>query len=333
MAQRGPPIDARVKDYLSAETKEDIVARFINQLPEDRLLVFKYLPSVRSLAITHAPNYQVGQLEGVGCQLTTEEAKDFGKQVVLGIIPPSLQNLLTAAFRMEEGRLLPLFVLGKLELLVAYSGKMNVGYRERLQDEFSLMSLAYVNFALEKRLDSVEIVDPLTGALNRAAYFDRLRNEWSRARRLKQPVSLIKISLDDFPELEQALGENVRDELLKHLAQILVRTGRTNDSVCRTGMNEFAVITTHCHRQGAMIRAERLRRLVESSQMLENGLRVSISLGISEYPMLAGTAEVLDETATRALEHIAGKGGNRLCLFKAPPEHVPDFPVDAGSET
>lgn len=327
LAQKGPPLEARIKDYLTVDTKEEIVARFLLHMQNHVVLVFKFLPGVRSLLITHASNFDVAKLQGVGCTLTPTEAKDFVAQVAVGFVAPSLKTLLKTAFNIDEARLLPFFVQGKLEGLVALSAALPADFRERVQDEFSLMALAYAHFANEKRLDTVEVRDPLTGVLNRTAYFEKLQEECSRARRLKHPISLLKIALDDFTQLEQTLGEGVRDELIKNLAGLLMKTGRASDTICRTGQNEFSLITPHTPREGAMIKAERLRRLVESTQMLENGLQVSISLGISEYPTLSANPASLDDTATRALAHIAVKGGNSLCLYKAPADHRPDFTI------
>lgn len=326
-ARRGPPIEDRIKDYRSAAAKEDLLRRFMQIAGKTPCVFLKYLPTVRSLVLTHSTTFDADGAQSVGCQLEAAEAKDFGSQVALGVVVPSLDRLLREAFRFPQSRLLPLFVHGQLEGVFAHDASLAGAERDRLHDEYALLALAYSNFALEKRVDALEVIDPVTEIQNRKAYTAKLQEEWARARRIRQPLCVVKLALDDFFELEQTLGENVRDTLLRQLAQLVLRTSRTNDTSCRTGLNEFAMILPHCSREGAMIRAERLRRIVENSQMLENGLKISVSLGISEYPGLCSTAQSLDETSTRALVHIMDKGGNRLCLFKAPADHRPDFPV------
>lgn len=62
---------------------------------------------------------------------------------------------------------------------------------------------------------------------------------------------------------------------------------------------------------------------------MDNGMKVSVSLGVSEYPSLCDSARTLDETATKALLHIVDKGGNKICLYKAPDSHRPEFEVAA----
>jgi len=143
------------------------------------------------------------------------------------------------------------------------------------------------------------------------------------------PLSVVKISLDDFYELESSMGEATRDELLKSLASVVHKSSRTNDLSCRTGMNELSMILPHCSKKGAALRAERLRRIVEATSLMDNGIKVSISLGVSEYPSLCDSAKSLDETAAKALNHIFDKGGNKICLYKAPGDYKPEFLVPA----
>lgn len=320
-------IEERVREYMSAGSKEELLQRYLGFSSEAPLVYLKYLPTVKSLVVTHASATSAERLNGVGCQLAAEEARDFASQVALGMVPPSVSKLLSEAFAMNSASLWPLFLHRQLEGVVAFSREVDPRVMAALRDEFSLFSTLYANFAMERRLEALEVQDPITEVFNRAYFRQKTADEWSRARRIRQPLSVVKIALDDFYELEQALGEAARDGLLKNLAQLIVKTSRTNDVTCRTGTNEFALILPHCNRQGAMIRAERLRRFVENSQILENGLKISISLGISEYPSLCSTAEDLDATSTKALSHIIDRGGNRLCLSKAPADHRPEFEV------
>lgn len=325
----GPTIDieGRLKDYQSSGSKEDLLRKFTQYVSGIKCVYLKYLPMVRTLVMTHGTALSHPSQTEVGCPLKPEEAKDFSTQVTHGVVVPSLQAFLKTSFGIDSARLLPLFVAGQMEGVFAFASQISPEQRSLLSQEYALFSLAYSHFSLERRLDTLEVEDPVTGISNRKFYQARVLEEWTRARRLKQPLCVVKIAIDDFFEIEQTLGENTRDSLLKKLAQLIVQTSRTNDSSARTAMNEFAMILPHCSRQGAMIRAERLRRIIESTQMIENGLKVSISLGISEYPSLCSTVEALDESATKALAHIVNKGGNRLCLSKAPANHRPDFDV------
>ncbi|MNL05426.1 Diguanylate cyclase DosC [compost metagenome] len=204
---------------------------------------------------------------------------------------------------------------------------MDEAKRQHMGEEFSLFSVCYSHFVLEKKVDTLEVQDFVTELYNRNYYMKIVSDELERGRRLRQPLSVVKIAMDDFYEIESSLGEAVRDELLKSLASVVAKTSRTNDVTCRTGMNEMAMILPHCSRKGAALRAERLRRIVEGTSFLNNGMKVSVSLGISEFPTLCDSVSGLDETASKALLHILDKGGNKICLFKAPENHRPEFEV------
>ena len=320
-------ISLRVSDYLAAGSKEELLQKFCSAVPGFQCIYFKYLPTVRSFVAMQSQGFASDAIQGVGTQLSEEELKDLAGQISVGLLPPSFNAMLVEAFRFNPPRGWPLFVQNQLEGIFVYSGDGEAIVQQQASEEFSLFRLAYSHFYLEKKVDALEVLDPVTEVLNRPAYFKVLKEEMDRARRLCHPLSVVKISMDDYFEIEQSQGEHNRDMLLKALADLVAKTSRTNDKTARTGMNEFAMVLPHCTKKGAALRAERLRRIVESSQLLENGLKVSISLGVSEFPSLCASAESLDESASKALMHIADKGGNKICLFKAPDNHKPEFEV------
>lgn len=320
-------VSMRIADYRTAQSKEDLIQKYLNHLPDTLCIFFKFLPSVRSFVATHAHGIPTSDIQGVGVQLEAGDLKDLGSQMVMGLLPTRFSEMLVEAFHLNPPKALPLYAHSALEGVFVYSGGLSAAESTALGEEFSLMSLCYSNFALEKKVDSLEVQDFVTELFNRNYYQKVLADEVSRARRLKQPISVVKIALDDIYEIESSLGESVKDELLKSVATIITKTSRTNDVTCRTAANEMAMILPHCPKKGAALRAERLRRIIEGSSFMENGMKVSISLGISEYPSLCDSAKTLDESASKALLHITDKGGNKICLYKAPETHRPEFDV------
>ncbi|MEK2646517.1 GGDEF domain-containing protein [Bdellovibrio sp. BCCA] len=325
-----PSIAMRITEYRTAQSKEDLIQKYLNHLQAGTLCVFfKFLPSVRSFVATHAQGIPASDIQGVGVQLESNDMKDLSAQMAMGLLPARFSDMLIEAFKFNPPKALPLYAHNALEGLFVYSGSLTSGEIATLNEEFTLMSLCYVNFALEKKVDSLEVQDFVTELYNRNYYHKVLGDEVSRARRLKQPISVVKVALDDIYEIESSLGEAVKDELLKSVATIITKTSRTNDVTCRTAANEMAMILPHCPKKGAALRAERLRRIIEGTSFMDNGMKVSISLGISEYPSLCDSAKTLDESATKALLHITDKGGNKICLYKAPETHRPEFEVPA----
>lgn len=319
----------RIGEYRSAQSKEDLIQKYLSHLPEMLCVFFKFLPSVRSFVATHAVGMPAADIQGVGVQLESSDMKDLSGQMAIGLLPPRFSEMLVEAFHFSPPKGLPLYAHDNLEGVFVYSGQIKPEHSTTMNEEFSLLSLCYSHFALEKKVDALEVQDFVTEVFNRNYYQKVLDDEIFRARRQKQPLSVVKVALDDFYEMESALGDTVRDELLKAVATILSKTSRANDITCRTGMNEFAMVLPHCSKKGAALRAERLRRIIEATAFLDNGMKVSVSLGVSEFPSLCDSAKALDESASKALLHILDKGGNKICFFKAPESHRPEFEVVA----
>lgn len=318
----------KIAEYRTAQSKEDLIQKFMNRLSVPALY-FKFLSSVGSFIPTHSAGYDPSILKGVGGYLDKNEIKELDSELALGHLPLGFADLLRNAFKISVPRALPLYVRNHLEGLVVYSAEIDHDATERLQEDFSIFGLCFSHYSLELKVDGLDVQDFVTEVFNRGYYLRMMTNEIDRARRLRQPLSVVKIAIDDFYELEQLKGEIVRDRILKNLADSIVKTSRTNDITCRTQMNELAMILPHCSKKGAALRGERMRRIIESANLVEDGLKVSISLGISEYPSLCDSAATLDETATKALVHIIDKGGNKICMFKAPDNHRPEFEVAA----
>lgn len=319
-----PSLVPLMRDYKLAQTKEEIVQLFLDQFPNEKIFFFKYLPSISSLVLSQSSQPLEGPLKNLGVQLRPEESKDILQQIQLGVVFPSLREIFNQLGLGDEFRLFSLQDHHQMDGILAYkAGNLD----EQIENQVWLMNLGYSNFCLMRKIEVLDITDPVTELYNRKHYLHKLKEEFERAKRIQQPLSIIKLSLDDFNEIESSLGEVTRDHVLKNLAGIMSKTSRANDMAFRTGLNEFTLILPHCSRKGAEVRSERTRRVVESSTLLEHGLRMSISLGASEYPSTCSSAEKLDETATKALQYISGKGGNKLCFFKAPADHKPDFVV------
>ncbi|MGZ3747152.1 MAG: GGDEF domain-containing protein, partial [Pseudobdellovibrionaceae bacterium] len=314
-------------DYRSSQNKEEVLQKYFERLEKVPAVYFKYLSSVRSFVATHAAGFSSQQIQGVGCQLEEQSLDSVNSQVSVGLLPPIMMELLQKVFNIQTSRVLPLFVQGELEGVVVYSGEMGKADTLRIGEEFSLFALCYSYFCLEKKVESLDVMDMATELYNRKFYVDKLHEELERSRRLLQPVSVLKISIDEFSELEQNLGENAWNGIVKTVSDYIRRTLRTNDLACRTQANEIGVILPHCHKKGAALLGERLRRIVESSSLLDSGVKISISIGVSEYPSLADSVATLDETASKALVHIMEKGGNRICLYKPPESFTPEFEV------
>jgi diguanylate cyclase (GGDEF)-like protein len=164
---------------------------------------------------------------------------------------------------------------------------------------------------------------------NRRYFNEKLDEEISRSRRTKMPVSLVYMDIDHFKKYNDQNGHPMGDQLLKMFSTILAKTSRKNDIVSRIGGEEFVIILPHTDAQGAAIKAEKLRRTIESTKFPFAEKQpmgfVSSSIGVSEYPTLAGDPESLVKAADDALYKIKSTTRNRVGLAEAPPGFKPDF--------
>ncbi len=113
------------------------------------------------------------------------------------------------------------------------------------------------------------------------------------------------------------------------MARIFEKHSRVNDIIGRTGNDEFGIILPHTGKQGALIKAERLRRIIESadfSRVLSTFPSLTVSLGVAEYPTMVRDAEELVQAADEALFQVR-REGNKTCVAKAPDGFVADFEV------
>jgi diguanylate cyclase (GGDEF)-like protein len=180
--------------------------------------------------------------------------------------------------------------------------------------------------ALEARLEELATRDPLTGVLNRTAFFNRADVELDRARRIEKPLSVIMIDLDYFKLINDAYGHAAGDMTLKAFADLCGRHLRAHDFIGRLGGEEFACVLTDADRSTASQIAERLRHAAEDLA-IENAppsLRVTISVGVSEIHFEEDGISAALARADLALYGAKMRGRNKVVLADQRDEMVSD---------
>ncbi len=321
------PISSRLADYKLASSREDLIAKFQLHLPGVESVFYKYLPNIRSLIAIHSSGPNIPQQLQQIHHISEADLRSIATQAAAGEIPETLKQPLSQLFLGAGHKVWPLFSHLGLEGLFAFRFDKEMQDLLIVAEEFALFQTAYNIVMLEKRVHELEVQDPLTGLYNRAFFLKRLPEEMARSRRTFQPLSLIKMAMDDFLELGSSLGEQTRDEIFKKVGAAILSSSRSHDLICRVGENEISILLPAVDKKGAIYRAERLRRQLERENAMREGLKISVSMGISEYPTLSRNAEELDRSATKAMMHVYDKGGNRICMYKPPNDHVPEFVV------
>jgi diguanylate cyclase (GGDEF)-like protein/hemerythrin-like metal-binding protein len=123
--------------------------------------------------------------------------------------------------------------------------------------------------------------DALTGVLNRAGFNEAFSREFSRARRYRQPLSLVLLDLDHFKHVNDSYGHPAGDKVLEGTARLLEGSVREADLVARWGGEEFAILAPMTDAGGAVRLAEKLRALMEVTHLGPVG-SVTASFGVAE---------------------------------------------------
>ena len=178
----------------------------------------------------------------------------------------------------------------------------------------SFASLA--GMAIENaHLYELAIMDELTKCYVRRYFEQRVREEFSRAERQKNPLSLLMIDVDQFKEVNDQYGHALGDAVLKEIASTVKRNLRTYDLLARLGGDEFAIILPEVGFQDAYRVAEKIR--TATAQLTFPGVqaKTTISIGISCYPLHhVNDVEALLKKADVAL-YKAKQLGRNTCFF------------------
>jgi len=156
--------------------------------------------------------------------------------------------------------------------------------------------------------------DPLTGLPNRTLFQDRLQHALAQAGRSSQQVSLLFFDLDHFKSVNDALGHQTGDELLKQVGERLRGAVRESDTPARLGGDEFAVIIENSGNENQISHlAQHIIDVVGQPYEVGNQrAHVSASIGITRYPDDGGDIRQLLKNADAAM-YLAKKKG-RACF-------------------
>jgi diguanylate cyclase (GGDEF)-like protein len=178
---------------------------------------------------------------------------------------------------------------------------------------------------LEQRLRHDAMHDPLTGLLNRAAFLESLARAKARSDRQGSVVALLYIDLDQFKQINDALGHPIGDQVLVEVSARLREASRSGETVGRLGGDEFVVLVEAVTGPGALIEiAERmlssLRRPVAG---LDATFGVSASIGIAMAETRLDDIEELMLQADEAMYAAKRGGRDRWALAAPEPVHLP----------
>jgi len=201
-----------------------------------------------------------------------------------------------------------------------------------------LAFLAGVFSAHERRvrsmLSDLSRIDPLTGLFNRGQLYPTLDQEVRRTRRSERGFSVLMVDVDGLKAVNDNLGHQRGDEVLRALGRTIRGSIRTVDSAYRYGGDEFLVLLPETDYAGAFVVAEKIRgEAEEMGYRLEGeGASTSVSIGLISHPEDGGTADELVRAADRAMYNAKSLGKNQISGYPRPPRLAGPVAVAAPDE-
>ncbi|EHP28768.1 sensory box protein [Sulfurimonas gotlandica GD1] len=161
--------------------------------------------------------------------------------------------------------------------------------------------------------------DALTGLPNRVLFNDRLEQAIEKAKRSNSKIALLFIDLDHFKEINDSLGHDVGDEILKTVTTRLNESKRDEDTLARLGGDEFTIILEDLHQvqDSSLIANKVLESLSKSMNVNDNVLYVSSSIGISIYPDDGVSTKDLLKFADSAMYKAKDEGRNNFQYYNS----------------
>ena len=192
--------------------------------------------------------------------------------------------------------------------------------RKALGAATGLIAIAVRNVQLFLETREHSLRDSLTNCFNRGHGLETLDGELRRARRSRQPLSILMFDIDHFKTINDELGHLRGDDLLRAVGAQLTRVLRSTDVRCRYGGDEFLIILPDTPLIGAAQVAESVRREMATLAMVAGGktIAVTVSVGVAA----AGPAELgvtsLIERADDALYQAKRAGRDRCSRCRRP---------------
>ena len=185
-------------------------------------------------------------------------------------------------------------------------------YREKPAAQFIIRDITERKIA-EQRLEHMALYDTLTELPNRTLFFDRMDQLLALARRNRYILAILFMDLDRFKFINDTMGHDAGDLLLKEVAKRLTTSTRKSDTVARMGGDEFISICAKIAAPGdaGIIARKIIATLSGPFDLQGRECAISVSIGISIYPRDGDDGETLLKNADTAMYRVKerGKGG------------------------
>jgi diguanylate cyclase (GGDEF)-like protein len=248
--------------------------------------------------------------------------------LLLDLFLPDSQGLDTLVRVRAEAPDVPIVVLTDLDdealaVKAVREGAQNYLVKEHVGVNLLVGSIYY---AIERKRAEAELAymtthDALTGLPNRALFHDRLKLELAHAYRNHQKLAVMLLDLDDFKDVNDTLGHEVGDRLLRAVGERLRNLLREGDTVARMGGDEFMLILPEFAWGEEVAKvAQRILETVQEPFVCDgHEIHVTTSIGIAIYPYDGEEADTLMRHAEIAMHRAKDKGRNNYQRYTPAP--------------
>jgi diguanylate cyclase (GGDEF)-like protein len=187
--------------------------------------------------------------------------------------------------------------------------KFSSTYKSRnpsLEQALDSVAKAEIQISEQRRrireLEAQVMIDPLTGLTNRRGFDEHIRRVLSEAQRHGEFGVFVFIDLDNFKSINDTLGHEAGDTVLKKVGQVLKNNLRQSDIVARLGGDEFALLLTRINASKGLQQAHKIQATITASQAHYHGEKIPLraSFGAAPYDMHSTESEII-RTADAAM--------------------------------
>ncbi len=177
--------------------------------------------------------------------------------------------------------------------------------------------------AAQIQMENLAFYDPLTGLANRRLFKNRLEKAVKSVMRSGSSMALMFLDMDQFKRINDTLGHDAGDILLKEVAARLNATVRENDTVSRIGGDEFTILLTDVHQTAdVLIVAEKLlHALAKPIRIKGQDIVTTVSIGITMTPEDSSNVNTLMKNADLAMYRAKELGRNNFQFFSEDMNH------------
>ncbi len=193
-----------------------------------------------------------------------------------------------------------------------------------IENRYLLEKIQQSNSELEttnKILRDITLKDGITGLYNQRYLMETFNIELKRSRRHNRVFSILFCDIDYFKQFNDKNGHLLGDKALERFSKLILKRLRITDFASRYGGEEFVLLLPETDKASAFVLADDIRRLIQESdfdgQESQPGGKLTVSIGISSFPVDGDSEDALLTTADKALYHAKNLGRNQVIIYDA----------------